>query len=320
MDGLKVLIIDDDTRVLGVCEDALSQHFEVEVAEGPRAGLTKILKGENYAVVVADLMMSGISGLEILRRLKEWSPLTVGILFSGHSDSELALRAINGGEAYRYIRKPCTEQQLVGGVQAGLDYHHLLSCQQAFLRDTLAPVLQLVGTQLASMQKELYGRTFPMGRFVRLLAEALELTEAWEFEVAATLAALGWCTAPKDVQRKLHGRVPGDSTVALTLGFHESRLHESLARIGRMHDYLEMLRQPNRAWQLILPGDHPLTASRLQIGGHLLHFARQLAELTLRNNCSETALRSLKARRDFYHPKMLEAAEGILVSEGLKRG
>ncbi|MFN8610923.1 MAG: response regulator [Vulcanimicrobiota bacterium] len=311
MNGLRVLIIDDDSGVLGVCQDSLSQHFRVDVAEGPRAGLTKILTGDSYAVVVADLVMSGVSGLEILRRLKEWSPLSVGILFTGHSDSELALKAVNGGAAYRYIRKPCTEQQLLGGIRDGLDYHKLLNCQQAFLRDTLAPVLQLVSAQLSWMEREFFGRSFPLGTFVRVLAETMELPDAWEFETAAILAGLGWWTAPKEVQRKLHGRIPADSTVALTLAVHESRLHESLSKIGRLQDYLDMLRQPSLAWPLVVPGDNPLVAPRLQMGGHLLHFAREFAQLTLRSNCSRTALTTLRARRDTIIPNCWRRPEGV---------
>ena len=66
----RVLFIDDDERILAGFRRNLHGHFEVDVAVGPEAGLAKVRDNPPYAVVVSDLRMPGIDGLETARRIK----------------------------------------------------------------------------------------------------------------------------------------------------------------------------------------------------------------------------------------------------------
>jgi DNA-binding NarL/FixJ family response regulator len=312
MSNLKILLIDDEPQVLRAYERTLKDHFLIEVAEGPRAGLTKILSGSHYAVVVTDLEMPGFSGLEILRRLRELSPDTVGILISDNYRPEAALSLLNDGVAYRFLSKQCSVEQLSRAIEDSKQYYRLLSCQNQYQRDTLEPLAQMMSVQLYSMERELFGHAFPLSRFVRELALGLKLPKPGDFEMAAALVSLGWCSSPLAVQKKLRGNLPCDSTVGLTLGEHEAHLCNGLARLARIGELVEMLHEPDLPWAKLMPVESLLATPRVKVGGHLLHLAREFAQTALRTHSESAALMRVRARTDHYHPKVIEVVESIV--------
>ena len=314
MSNLKILLIDDEPQVLRAYERTLQGEFQIEVAEGPRAGLTKILSGQQYAVVVTDLEMPGLTGVDILRRLREFSPDTLGILISEDCRPESALHYLNEGVAYRFLSKQCSVDDLKRAINDSKQYFRLLSCQNQYQRDTLEPLAQMMSVQLYSLEKQLFGHSFPLSRFVRQLALGLKLPKPGDFEMAAAPVSLGWCSAPAEVKKKLHGRAPCDSTVALTLWEHESRLCNGLARLARIGELVEMLYEPDLAWGKIMPVESLLAVTRVKVGGHLLHLAREFAQVALRTRSEGAALMRIRARTEHYHPRVVEVCESIVNS------
>src|SRR6267143_7030419 len=82
----KVLFVDDDDLVLACFERMLSRHFNVDTAPGPWEGLHAISTKGPYSVVVSDMRMPGLNGMQFLTKAKELVPGTVGIILSGNPD------------------------------------------------------------------------------------------------------------------------------------------------------------------------------------------------------------------------------------------
>lgn len=146
MSDSRVLLLDDDPLLLQAYQRLLRRRFEVDIAQGPREGLAK-LSSAPYAVVVADMLMPGLTGLEVLRQLREFAPTTVGILLTGMNDSAQILEAINQGIVFRFLNKPCPLDQLVRSIEDSLNYHHLLS-----QREALEPVQRSLPAYLGKIQ------------------------------------------------------------------------------------------------------------------------------------------------------------------------
>src|SRR6185436_8749011 len=83
----KILIVDDDDLVLACFERLLARQFNVEIAMGPYAALEAITARGPYAVLLSDLRMPGMNGLQLIEKARELSPHTVGIVLSGNTDS-----------------------------------------------------------------------------------------------------------------------------------------------------------------------------------------------------------------------------------------
>jgi DNA-binding NtrC family response regulator len=119
----RVLLVDDDPQILFCFEQLLKGHFELDVASGPGLALEFITTRGPYAVVVSDLRMPGMSGLELLWKTKEISPRTVGVLMSGSVESDIVTESIDKGIAYRVVEKPCVPSDLIRMIDEALGHY-----------------------------------------------------------------------------------------------------------------------------------------------------------------------------------------------------
>lgn len=103
--GVTVLCVDDDATMLRMFSRSLSREYEVVTAAGAREGLAFLEGGRSFGVVVSDVEMPDMGGVEFLQRVSRLSPQTSLILLSGRADSESALATASG--LCRFLLKPC---------------------------------------------------------------------------------------------------------------------------------------------------------------------------------------------------------------------
>ncbi|MBI5883163.1 MAG: response regulator [Elusimicrobia bacterium] len=105
-----ILVVDDDADLLFMCAKILrGEGYPVEEASSGAQALDKLIA--HYDIVLTDLMMPGMSGIELIRGVKTRSPSTDVILMTGAPSLDTAIAAVKEG-AYDYIRKPVTKDEL----------------------------------------------------------------------------------------------------------------------------------------------------------------------------------------------------------------
>lgn len=124
MSNPNILVIDDE---IGICEGiqrALSsQGFKVDMALNGEAGLSKI--NENgFELVLLDIMMPGVSGIDLITAIHEHDSEIVCIIITGYATVELAVRSIKAG-AYDFLTKPFSVNDLLLAVNQGLERRQL---------------------------------------------------------------------------------------------------------------------------------------------------------------------------------------------------
>jgi DNA-binding NtrC family response regulator len=116
----KVLVIDDDLEMCGLISDGLKgEGFSATSAGDSLEGL-KILKREEFDVIVTDLKMKGLKGLDLLEEAKRVAPLTPVIIITAFGTVESAIKAMKMG-AYDYITKPFQMDEFVLTVKKALE-------------------------------------------------------------------------------------------------------------------------------------------------------------------------------------------------------
>ncbi|HEX4334170.1 MAG TPA: sigma 54-interacting transcriptional regulator, partial [Usitatibacter sp.] len=115
-----VWIIDDDRSIRWVFEKALSREGIAHRTFGAAAEALEQLSGETPDVVVSDIRMPGVSGLELMKELKSRFPATPVIIMTAHSDLESAVAAFQGG-AFEYLPKPFDVDHAVELVRRALE-------------------------------------------------------------------------------------------------------------------------------------------------------------------------------------------------------
>ncbi|MGA3100431.1 MAG: response regulator [Terracidiphilus sp.] len=116
----RILFVDDDGRVLDGLKRMLHGEFDVETALSGTEGLATIHLFGPFAVVISDMRMPVLDGAEFLARVRELSPQTVRMLLTGYKDLSCAIAAVNEGQIFRYLTKPCSKEEMVSAIRLGL--------------------------------------------------------------------------------------------------------------------------------------------------------------------------------------------------------
>lgn len=117
-----VLIVDDEPLVLSVIRDILAKGpYEIHTARSGSEALD-LMTHQRIDVVISDERMPGMPGSEFLAIVKKRHPETVRMILTGHASVEAAIKAINEGEIYRFLTKPCNGEQLHNAVKEALDH------------------------------------------------------------------------------------------------------------------------------------------------------------------------------------------------------
>ena len=115
----RILVIDDEEIVRISCKKCLNpEGYDVNVAENGLEGL-RLAEANHYDLILTDLKMPDMDGMEFLSKMKEMQPEAKVIMITGYSTVEHAVKAIRLG-AYNYIEKPFTPDTLITAVKEAL--------------------------------------------------------------------------------------------------------------------------------------------------------------------------------------------------------
>jgi len=103
----RILLVDDEVEVLDGLRRILRFDFEVTIATGAEEALKLVASEGPYEVVVSDLRMPGVDGINLLAGIRKAAPRSVRILLTGYGDVEAAIAAVNQGHVFRFLTKPC---------------------------------------------------------------------------------------------------------------------------------------------------------------------------------------------------------------------
>lgn len=116
----KILVIDDEAIVRTSCERTLApEGYEVRVATGGKEGLD-VLEEERFNLVLLDLKMPDIDGIDVLNTIKKKWPETKVVMITGYSTVDTAVQALRLG-AFNFIEKPFTPDTLISAVNEIFD-------------------------------------------------------------------------------------------------------------------------------------------------------------------------------------------------------
>ena len=120
-----ILFVDDDPRLLRSMVRTFARRFDVSTAPSGAEGLDLIREKGPFAVIVSDIKMPGMDGLEFLGAARELDPESVRMILTGYADLQNAIDAVNDGYVFRFLTKPCSEDALDAAVAAALEQYAL---------------------------------------------------------------------------------------------------------------------------------------------------------------------------------------------------
>ena len=168
----KLLIVDDETEVRAVLRDLLSDTYECSEASSAEEALQR-LREDNYQLVISDITMSGISGLDMIPHVRRISPDTLIVMVSGMQTIESAIEALRLG-AFDYLMKPFDLRQAEAAVARALEHHELVTAKQRYENH----LEELVEQRTIELDKALGSLEGAYRSTLRALTAALETRDA----------------------------------------------------------------------------------------------------------------------------------------------
>ncbi len=316
----RILFVDDEPAFLTSYQLMLAQSLDlqnvsVDTAVGGEAGLAAIQSRGPYAVVISDMRMPGMDGVQFLTRVQQAAPDTVRMILTGYSDVDTVTNAVNRGQVFQYLAKPCKQEALTQATTSGLLQYRLIRAEKDLLEDTLMGSIEALTDVLSSVSPEAFARSSRIARYVRHLVAKFQLHPAWCYEAAAMLSQLGCITLDLElIQAAYFGtHLSGEDRARYEA--HPSVARELLANVPRLEPVAWMIGQQFGGGT---PRKPPHTAEfreeDLVLGARMLRAAAAFDNLRMRGASIEEAALQLRYRSEFDR-KLVDALAEIKEEE-----
>lgn len=294
----RVLCVDDEPNVLAGLERTLYEQYEVTTATSGAAGLDTLEREGPFAVVISDMRMPEMDGAAFLSQVRQMAPDTVRILLTGYTELDSAIAAVNEGNIFRFLCKPCPADVLLTSLDAAVEQYRLVTAERDLLENTLNGAVKVLTNVLGLASPEAFSRSGQVKAYVKRMVKALNVTEPWKYEIAAMLSQLGCITLPPDT---LHSIYAGQ-----TVSPEEQKIYNSHPEIGfrlliqipRMEEVAQIIR-----WQR---GNKGAEDADAVLGGEMLRIALAVDRLVAAGVSVERAQAALQ-KKGGYRQDLLDA-------------
>jgi response regulator RpfG family c-di-GMP phosphodiesterase len=309
---VSVLCVDDEPNVLEGITLNLHRHYKVITAPGGAAGLEALEKDPSIAVVLSDLRMPGMDGTAFLSQARRAAPDTVRMLLTGHADTTSAIAAVNEGQVFRFLVKPCAPPALLAAFQAAVEQHRLVTCERVLLEQTLRGCIKMLTDVMSLANPSVFARATRIKALARELAEAAGLGRTWQVEVAAMLSQIGCIALPATTIEKVESGqalLPDEQAQVDRLPAMADSL---LTHIPRLEDIRACLAHQARRYDegVAAVGEGP-RGDHIPEGARVLKIVTDFDGLEAQGLARPTAIDVMRGRAGWYDPRLLAAFAGL---------
>jgi DNA-binding response OmpR family regulator len=287
----RVLLVDDEERVTSGLRRNLRKRFDIETCNDPQLALELVAgQDEPFSVVVSDYQMPGINGIDFLSRVRTIAPETIRIMLTGQADLDASMRAVNEGEVFRFLTKPCPSDTLAAALGSAIRQFELERAERELLAQTLKGTVDTLVELVGLLDPATHDESVRIRDLVGVMATRLDLPDRWRFELAGVLSQLGTLTLPRGLVDDRRAGLHLDPQPAALWQTHPGITASLLAHIPRMELVAQMIsmqahppaNRPHESWR-----DRCDEADLVGIGAHLLDLALRVKHVDLNGDPSE---------------------------------
>jgi response regulator RpfG family c-di-GMP phosphodiesterase len=304
----KILFIDDEKNVLTAIRRQLRKDFDVVTAVGGEEAISAVSENGPFAVAVCDMRMPGMDGVTTLSEIGKKSPDTVRMMLTGNADQETAVEAINKGQIFRFLNKPCPEEILRLAIKDALRQYELVTAERTLLQHTLAGSVKVLMDVLSLVDASAFGQATRIRDWSRSVAKKLELKNAWDLDMAATLSPLGLVAVPPDILEKQRSGASLTSTEQDVYDASPGTGRRLIANIPRLSGVADMVYYQNKAFSGDgYPFDEDISGKDIPYGARILKVLTDLSSFSKNSDPAADDVLKLQEQANQYDPKILEA-------------
>jgi response regulator RpfG family c-di-GMP phosphodiesterase len=220
------------------------------------------------------------------------------------------MHAVNEGNIFRFLTKPCPKETLADALNAALDQHRLVAAEKELLEKTLMGSVKVLTEVIGMVNPLVFSSATRIRRCVRAIAGQLNLESPWRFEVAAMLSQLGCLVLQPEITRAIYAgqtlspedqeRFNGHARIAGDLLGNIPRLEPIAWMIAHQQSPLAELKAPTGG-----------QTKDIELGARILSAAVAYDRLLSQGNSVEHALQKLRVRAHLFDPLIVSLLEDI---------
>ncbi|HNV47671.1 MAG TPA: response regulator [Spirochaetota bacterium] len=311
----KILIIDDDENLLSSFKRSLGRDFTIETAAGGEAGVAAMAKNGPFAVIMSDLKMPGMDGIQVLARARELAPKSVRIMLTGNADLAIAIDAINRGNIFRFLTKPCPPEELAAVLAAATEQYRLVMAEKELLEKTLSGSIKVLTDVLSLVNPRAFSHASRVRRLVRQLASAMNFARTWELEISAMLSQVGCVTIPEDILDKVFALKPLTPPELAMYQNYPKAGSDIIANIPRMARVADIIRNQESHFDNSKPAVGGPAGTKIPPESYILKTALDYDLYIGAGMAADAALIEMHKHASRYDPAIIKALEMVITGE-----
>ncbi len=303
----KVLLVDDDRNLLDSFTRQFHKRINLVTAASGEDAIQAVTYEGPFAVVISDMQMPNMDGLDFLVQVRMLSQDTVRVMLTGNANLDIAIRAINDGNIYRFLQKPVPIGVLFETMIDGIQQYRLVTAEKELLNKTLKGAVNLLADILGLVNPASFSRASRIKRNVRYMATELQLQDVWNYELAAMLSQLGCITLPSEVMEKIAAGKEISEYERQQFNKHPEIGARLLQHVPRFEVIASMVEQQNSDIDKIDIGPNLSFEQKGILGGQILKVALAYDSLVSQDMSGEDAIAKLKEHPSIYDPALVQA-------------
>ncbi len=314
-DERRILFVDDDPNILSAYKRRLRKQFHIETALSGDAGLKTIDDQGPFAVIVADMRMPGMDGVQFLAKARKRSPGSVRMMLTGNADLQTAINAANEGNVFRFLAKPCSPEDFAKSLDAGLKQHQLINVEQELITKTVVGSVRILTEILGLASPIAFSRASHVARYVKLIAAKLNLPNLWQLEMAGLLSQIGCVSLPSEVIENVYEGKPLSLKEQKMYTSHPAIGAEIITNIPRLELVARMIEKQQKPFREYTQSERIAEEGVISLGAQILKVAIGFDKILARGHPHEKALTRLRDRPSEYNQKIVDALESCQMPE-----
>lgn len=294
-----VLFIDDDINLLNSFKRLMNDEFNVTTAQSPENGLQIMERNGPFAIVVSDMRMPGLSGVEVLSHAHKINPATVRVLLTGFAEHQCAIDAVNIGKVNKFLTKPCDLDTMAAVLRAGIRQYQLTLSEKELLGQTYIGIVNVLSQILALVNPVAQNKANRLKRYCTHMINEIQLEDKFIVEIAAILSQLGCITIPQDVlERHEYGGFINEEELQ-KIKKNNIDVIKLLMNIPMFEDIAEIISLSEKQIHNNTEGYSDEKQQNIHIGGKILQVAKGIDRYIMSGVSPSDAISMLKDENYF---------------------
>jgi response regulator RpfG family c-di-GMP phosphodiesterase len=236
------------------------------------------------------------------------------MMLTGQADLQSASEAVNEGNIFRFLFKPCPQEVLSKALGDGIRQYRLVKSERDLLENTLSGTVQLLVDILALVNPAAFGRASRLQQIVRLLLPHFGRENAWKLDVSAMLSQIGLVSLPGEtVDRVCAGEAPSPEEASM-LENHPLCGRDLLAKIPRLEEVAHNVGYQAKRFDGSGPPYEGVRGREIPLGGRVLKIALDYDSLIQAGSTPEGVFSDLNNRKGWYDPEILGVFEQAVLN------